>query len=283
MNATLAAYWFAKRPNFGDDLNYPLIKLLSRTEPILVPEGCNRPHYFCIGSILHFANRHSVIWGSGMISKEKQHLPKEKPGAIHAVRGPLTRKALLEAGIDCPEIYGDPALLLPKIYQPEQPVEQRFELGIIPHFVDKEHPWLQKVSLDPAIRVIDVQDLSLENFIKALLSCKTIISSSLHGLIVADAYGIPSGWISFKKGGLPFLPKKRVIGKGFKFQDYFASVGRPSHEPVIIKKSSTLSQATENIQQHPIRFNAEPLLQACPFLSSEGLVKPVHHLNRLPA
>lgn len=283
MNATLAAYWFSKRPNFGDDLNYPLMKLLSRAEPFLVPEGYQKPHYFCIGSILHFANRHSIIWGSGIISKEKQHLPKEKPQAIYAVRGPLTRKALLEAGIECPEVYGDPALLLPKLYQPEQPIEKSYELGIIPHFVDKEHPWLQKASHDPTIRIINVQDLSLENFVNAVLSCKAILSSSLHGLIIADAYGIPSGWISFKKGGFPFFPKKKVIGKGFKFQDYFASVGRPPQEAVVIKKSSSLQQATDSLHFKPIRFDAEPLLQACPFLHPDALKEPVHHLNRLPA
>ena len=101
-------------------------------------------NYGCIGSLIDMGlfNSHTIIWGAGTIAgTAKLHY---KPLKVCAVRGKLTRKYLLEQGIDCPEIYGDPALLLPKIYQPK--VEKQYKLGIIPHYVDQENPLLGELS-----------------------------------------------------------------------------------------------------------------------------------------
>ena len=88
-----------------------------------------------IGSILDRGTKSSIIWGAGLISEDSE--PIEIPKKIYAVRGPKTREKLLKSGIDCPEIYGDPALLLPKIYNPK--IEKKYELGVIPHYIDKNN------------------------------------------------------------------------------------------------------------------------------------------------
>lgn len=56
------------------------------------------------------------MWGAGVIDDAKE-LPAH-PKKVLAVRGPLSRKYLLDRGIECPAVYGDPALLVPKVYHP---------------------------------------------------------------------------------------------------------------------------------------------------------------------
>ena len=132
-------------PNWGDALNPVLIELLAGRKAAHV-DGLHHRRYLAIGSILGTANEHSEVWGSGFIEENAAILGV--PRAVHAVRGPLSRARLLELGIDCPEVYGDPALLLPRFFRPT--VEKTHAVGIIPHYVDKEHPWLARQALDPS-------------------------------------------------------------------------------------------------------------------------------------
>lgn len=260
----LQVYWYNKRINFGDTLNEYLVKELSQQEPELVPADSPNPYYMCIGSILQFATKNSIVWGSGLISKEKKMLPKESPQEIHAVRGPLTKLYLEKAGISCPDTFGDPALLLPRLYQPVS-VKKKYRLGIIPHFINKEHPWVTKAKENPDIKIIDIQNPDLFQVIDQIASCENIASSSLHGLIVADAYGIPNVWIEFPEG---IFMRSKVIGGGFKFQDYFQSVYREVEKPFKVKKNSPVEQLYGLLATYSsIKFNTEKLLTSCPFLA----------------
>ena len=87
-----------------------------------------------------FTKPNSIIWGTGCIDKG---MIGEKPSKVYAVRGPLTREELLKKGIECPEVYGDPALLYPMIYNPK--VEKKYKWGIIPHYIEFESARDRKV------------------------------------------------------------------------------------------------------------------------------------------
>ena len=63
--------------------------------------------------------------------------------------------------------------------------------------------------------LINVNDEPLE-VIKQLAQCRTVISSSLHGLIVADSFGIPNMHVLFSD---------RPLGDGYKFDDYYSAYG----------------------------------------------------------
>lgn len=107
--------------NWGDDLNLHLTRELFQKHIIdynasIISWLSHSTNYMFIGSVLHAANKNTIVWGSGMLSEN--YPPKNAPQKILAVRGPLTRQQLIERGIDCPEVYGDPALLLPLCYQP---------------------------------------------------------------------------------------------------------------------------------------------------------------------
>jgi pyruvyltransferase len=245
--------WYSNTDNLGDILNPILVQALTGKKIVQVAaKRYRKPHYFVIGSILSRATKYTTVWGAGFISAGARCV--EKPAEICAVRGPKTRDSLLAQGIQCPEVYGDPALLLPKLFLPK--ADKQYKIGIIPHYVDKDQPSLQKMLQDPDIKLIDIQDPNPYNFIMQMLSCEKIVSSSLHGIIIADAYGIPSLWGEFIN---------EVMGAGFKFFDYFDSVKRKDEAPVNLSEITDLNVVLPKFNQYQIEFDTDKLLEACPF------------------
>jgi len=126
----------------------------------------------------------------------------------------LTRNVLLESGVNCPEVYGDPALLFPYHYYPY--IQKKYKLGIIPHWSHINSPLLSKFKNDDDIKIIDFKRYSdWKTVIKQIVSCEFIVSESLHGLIISEAYKIPNIWVSFGD-----------IGQDFKYEDFFMSLGK---------------------------------------------------------
>jgi pyruvyltransferase len=243
--------WFSSK-NWGDALNPYLVEKLSHQQVVYVAN----PHldnYICIGSMISTCGSPSVIWGTGIISEAI--LPTRKPKQVLAVRGPLTRDVLLGMGVDCPMVYGDPALLLPMFYDPV--VEVNYDVGIIPHYVDAEHPWVLQYAKRNGIRIINVCG-GIDQFVREVKSCRVILSSSLHGLICADAYGVSCRRIQLSES---------VIGGDFKFNDYRLSVdGRPS-STLMITEQTTLDEAVDGAVVSSLDIDLHLLLRRCPFLS----------------
>ena len=171
------------------------------------------------GSILMYSLPEDYIWGSGCIKEREVGVPPKK---YYAVRGPLTRGELIKVGRECPEVYGDPALLFPKIYNPD--IKKKYKFGIIPHFIDyrdSESLKCLKKLKEMGFKIINVT-AGLFEFIDELKEVEHVISSSLHGLIAADAYGIPNARVYFSDG---------INGGDFKYIDYYASVKRNYETP----------------------------------------------------
>ncbi len=195
--------------NFGDNLNYEIIKGISGGEPVYA-ENREEEHHIVCGSIITESNENSIICGAGFANYHDT-IDSDKCKAIHSVRGELTRERL---GLSEETPVGDPALLMPFFYIPKPVLgEQKREMGVIPHWKDVEllmetYPDYYIINpLKPAKEVID-----------DILSCKKIISSSLHGLILADAYHVPNMFI---KTGID------IGGDGFKFDDYYSTTDIP--------------------------------------------------------
>ncbi|WP_448547387.1 polysaccharide pyruvyl transferase family protein [Thalassotalea fusca] len=248
---TINIKYYEETLNWGDKINIDIIEYVSKKTASNCPLA-HRPHLLGIGSILVTANRNSVIWGSGFLS-DRQRV-KEKPAKVCSVRGPHSRKMLLDAGIDCPEIYGDPALLLPKLYSPESPVNKKYKLGIVPHYEHKSHPWIVAASQHPDVKIIDIQTDSLEGFIDDLHECEHIASSSLHGVIASDAYGISNCRIVLHKMN------------SFKFNDYYAGIGIDEFTSLEIQKETEfdIDDIVANCKVKCIKFSADKLLSAFP-------------------
>lgn len=238
--------------NWGDALSPILVELLSGKKAMHVV-GNHHDRYMAIGSLLDDANERTEVWGSGFIREKGAVVGR--PRAIHAVRGPLSRSLLLKQGIDCPELYGDPALLLPRFFNPD--VSKRYSVGIVPHYIDKANPWLERYRNDPQVLILDIES-GVQNFVRAVKSCEVILSSSLHGLICADSYGVPNVWIQFSDD---------VIGGDFKFRDYRLSIGAEEPKPLRLTEETSLMFAASKAVQRPLNIDLRKLMLACPFLS----------------
>jgi pyruvyltransferase len=205
MNKIKAYWWPAK--NFGDTLTPIIIKYLTGMEIIPAGRG-DTGKLLAVGSILHLIKENDVVWGTGL---NRPITIKAPAGATFlAVRGPITRKSV--TGADVPEVYGDPGILLPLIYNPK--VEKKYSIGYLPHYVDKphfiNHPPGEKETL------IDIQS-DWKNVIERVKECETIVASSLHGVICAEAYGIPAIWVKYTD---------KIVGGDLKYNDYFLGTGR---------------------------------------------------------
>lgn len=249
-----------KRQNWGDDMNCYLCNLWFHKRLINYSSSVlswlfKRTNYAFIGSILQSANKRTIVWGSGL--HDEKEVPKEIPKKIYAVRGPLSRKRLIESGISCPDVYGDPILLLSKFYNPV--CKTKYRLGIIPHMNDEANPllgdYLEKHSEVCLISMHNYQDW--KEIVNMVCSCEMVISSSLHGLILSDTYNVPNVWVEFSD---------KVHGKGFKFRDYFASTKRQIELPIRISTQSDFDKAIdEMVNYKPININLQPLIDSCPF------------------
>jgi glycosyltransferase involved in cell wall biosynthesis len=190
-------------------------------DPSHVRPAETTPCVFGAGSILsvirHDAD-HDVICGSGFISEDR--VP-QRPHAIISVRGALTRNKFLEAGIPCPERYGDLGLLC-RYAIPAPAVEKKYKIGLIPHYVDKGLTIVKAAHQLPGWTVIDIEQAprgttTPEDFVQKINECEILLSSSLHGIIFGDSYGIPSHHVQLSDA---------LVGGTFKFRDYYSSVGR---------------------------------------------------------
>ena len=205
-NRKLKTFWFRKpRPgNFGDILT-PLILEYYGYEVIYATE--EEAEYISVGSIAKLAKKGMTVLGSGAMTSGA---PLDPEANWQWVRGPRTRELVIKNGGTCPEIYGDPALLLPRIVSPA--AKKKHSVGLIPHYVDYE----SAKERYPNLPVINLLNSNPVDVIKQITACEKIISSSLHGIIAAHAYGIPAAWI--KLGG-------KISGDDTKFHDHYESVG----------------------------------------------------------
>jgi pyruvyltransferase len=193
------------------------------------------------------------VYGTGFLNSTDRII--HEPQKICAVRGPLTAERVTECIGDCPKMYGDPAVLFKEFYQPK--IDQKYSLGIIPYWSD-----YRKISHHyadvPGVQVINIE-AGATRFIEEICSCQYIASSSLHGLIMADAYNIPNVWIKMLSGMHP---------DDFKFYDYYGSV-QCEREPVHPESVSIpdLCSVADTVT-HPI--DTKQLLAVCPFYDSSN-------------
>lgn len=199
------------KENFGDFLNPYIVGKLTGKKAVLFSPKSKFSFFFkhslMIGSVINKSTKNSLVWGSGIIKKQD----KIAGGNFLAVRGPRTAFRLRELGFKAPSVLGDPAILLPLIYKGTP--EKKYKIGVAPHFFDFDE--LNALNKNKSeVLFVDLLNSDVEVVIDQVLSCEKIISTSLHGLIVAHAYQIPAVWWKYSK----------LHGDDIKFYDYLESV-----------------------------------------------------------
>lgn len=268
--------YYADKANLGDALNPLIVQDLFgiRTQHTSISVA----NLMMIGSILQNAvcikgDEHKYlnsciqyqpihIYGTGFIRTfDAPNRSFKRPVAIHALRGQLTQhlvETILDKKIDC--VLGDAGLLASLLID-KQP--KKYSLGIIPHYVDKKHPMISKIqnTVKNAI-VIDVF-APVYDCLHLIDQCETVLSSSMHGCIIADAFGIPNQW---------FECSDKVVGSGFKFHDYYSSFDITGVEALDFRNAETaqiptINQIIDNyrVQYSDVKLKQQQLLGCFPF------------------
>lgn len=233
--------WWSRAPspgNLGDMLTPVVLRGIGvpvRWAPYRSAE------IMAIGSVIRFARPQHTVWGSGAMRASDRPTLRAR---YLAVRGPRTRACVEAAGGTCPEVYGDPAMLLPEFTT--ESVPRVHDLGIVPHYVD--HDSVKRAYPDE--RVIEVLRADPMEVVREIRECRAVVSSSLHGIIVAHAFGIPTAWFRWSDG---------LNGDDTKFHDHADAVG------VALKPHPTPEDAAEALTT--ASYDPSPLLDAAKALS----------------
>ena len=248
-------YYYKAEQNFGDLLNPVLINTLFNI-PVEYssPQECE---LCAIGSILESfftsnmnikqrikkrLSRSIIVWGSGFIESEqdKKYIPIKKLD-VRAVRGLLTLKRIQKyLKPDNDIVLGDPGLLCSRLIDTHN-IKKKYDLGIIPHYVDKNSEYLKNIKVKNSV-VIDIQQ-PVDTVLHQIAQCKCIISSAMHGLIASDSLGIPN---------IRMILSDKIVGGDYKFDDYYSVFGITNHPRVIIDKNTKITDTNFIFDQYKI-------------------------------
>lgn len=206
----IQSYWFDQFSNFGDALT-PWLLTKAGYHPRLSKAA--DAELIGVGSLLEMVpdSYRGAVWGTGLLYGRPVPLPHAQ---FLAVRGALTRDVL---DLPLETVLGDPGLLVSLYVRPRGTISN--SVGLVFHHAHADLPlWKSVAECIPGSRLIDPVGAP-QHVIRQIAQCERILSSSLHGLITADAFGIPAAWLE--------LPTHPLRGGEFKFNDY-ESVVLPS-------------------------------------------------------
>jgi hypothetical protein len=226
-------------------------------------------HYLIAGSILKHTTEKAWLWGIGIMHHDDASIIANSivPEQIYALRGPKTKEALEGLGIQLPDnvALGDPGILLPLLNQGAS--KKEFLFGIVPHCTELEAV-RERYKGHPNVTIISLENHDsnscIDKTIYEISKCERILSSSLHGIIVAHAYGIQAAWCNFSE-----ITKNQQSGTTrLKFQDYYESVNIFGVAPTLCLSENAEFPKESNYtlpEQLKIEKIQSELLEYCPF------------------
>lgn len=280
--------------NLGDALSPVIVSMMSGLPVDHTAAKSDTVRLAAVGTIGHmFAGGDVSFWGTGTSpnlnpnQSEKPKVPYVRPAdtKIHtyATRGPFSRR-ILAPDATGPAVYGDPLWLLPRFH--EAPVKKTCELGVILHLSEladrayDAHPRDDSRRHDIAeadrqtVKLINtvtpVSIAGLRDRLDEILSCKRIISTSLHGMVFAESYGIPCLYFSprAKTSGLGRIDLLQEEGLDLRFVDLYRGLGQDQldvwYQPRAEETDwDALIRVIDDVWQ-PKHLNEDPLIESFP-------------------
>lgn len=230
----LRLFWYNKEQNFGDAISQTVVAHVSERE--VVWAGHAKCEMYALGSLMKMVKNNQkkprekggkpFVWGTGAMSglTDRTFLKNVR---VALLRGPITA-ALLQRD---DRVFGDTGLLIADALGAAPARDD--VIGLVPHMHFADDPRFAKIAAEnPRIKLIDVRDPDASKVVRDIASCAHVISQSLHGLITADAYGIPNTWLD---------PLGIHGGAMLKFHDYAAGIGRALGVPVEPRDIATVA------------------------------------------
>lgn len=229
--------------NFGDLLGPLIVTEILRRRGLSPDEAPLSRRLLSVGSVLHSAKAGDVVWGTGINGKVRNVRYRDWSLDVRAVRGPLTAQRLRRAGHEVPSVYGDPGSLMGLLWKREDFRRADLEVPVIvvPNFNDFADETTDAELLNPRS--------PLTHCLAAIASAELVVASSLHAIIVAEAFGVPAQ--RFKSRSEP----------DFKYEDYYQATGRTTHTCAATADEAIALGAASGTP----RLDVTPLLEAFPW------------------
>lgn len=278
--------------NLGDALSPVIVSALSGLPIVHQRFDSPSERLASVGTIGHGLKNGSVhLWGTGIDGKRHpyhRHLtyyerPENTEFTIHALRGPFSASVFEKQGIPVSDVYGDPVMLLPGIMAPA--TEKTHELGIVVHISELRElkdgadvrgdlgRYYIPEDLRGSVKIIttltDANLAALEDRVREMTACKRILSTSLHGLVIAETYGIPCAYFRpFGRGPLQVDLMDEQVFLDHRVRDYYSGMGlktlrifcRERKRPTNWERAIA---AIDRIWQ-PVEWSPQRLLEAFP-------------------
>ena len=296
--------------NLGDSLSAVMVAALSGRPVHNVPFQWPVAKLVAVGSIGHaIRDGLAVVWGAGVSIRGGVLARNARRTSfdVRAIRGRISAQHYRDFGIKVPDVYGDPVWLLPSIF--DEPVEKKYELGVIPHIQDVEGHLPGAPPKPDSLRYVvdeaDARGIAIINTwheptfggllakLQLIRSCKRIASQSFHGIVIAEAYGIPAlnfrYLVGAKKNGALRIDLTQECATDPRVWEFYRNGSRPEFAMYCQHREErtdwdNVIRSIDSMWE-PFKFDAAPLVEAFPLpLAYDPLherPRSVQHLNGL--
>ena len=230
-----------RRPvnNFGDMLGPMIVQAMLSRYGLTGAAAARDAQLLTVGSVMHLAKPGAVVWGTGVNFKVDPADDAMTSLDVRAVRGPRTRDFLESRGVAVPEVFGDPALLLPEVFPEFGHQSPTRDVTVVPNLNERSDYGRSARVLHPRRPPIEC--------LKVIGASRLVVGSSLHGIIVAEAYGIPAR-----------LVRPRTESE-LKYDDYYLATGRPDWSA-----AASVEDAIKLGGERPPKWSSGPLVDTFP-------------------